>query len=77
MSGDANHEAVQTRREQARALLASGGDRRDVRFKLNALRSAEYEEKLQGLGAMRHSSRLWRNWLLFRQLREEGAADGR
>lgn len=69
--------ADETRREQARALLASGGARRDVRFKVNALRNAEYEEKLQSLGAMRHSSRLWTNWLLFRQLREKGAANGR
>lgn len=65
------------RREQARALLASGGERREVRFKLNALRSAEYEEKLQGLGAMRHSSRLWKNWLLFRRMKEAGVTDGR
>ncbi|MBL0160880.1 MAG: hypothetical protein IPP47_27920 [Bryobacterales bacterium] len=65
------------RREQARALLASGGDRRDVRSKLSALRNAEYEEKLQALGPLRHSSRLWKNWLLFRQLTEEGKSDGR
>ena len=65
------------RREQARALLASGGDRRAVRFQLGALRNAEYEEKLQALGPLRHSSRLWKNWLLFRQLTEEGKSDGR
>lgn len=67
----------EARREQARALLAAGGDRRELRLKLNALRSAEYEEKLQALGARRHSARLWKTWLLFRQMREEGAADGR
>ena len=67
----------ESRREQARALLASGAERRDVRFKLNALRSAEYEEAMQRLGAMRHTSRLWKNWLLFRQLMEERGADGR
>lgn len=73
MSGTAG----ENRREQARELLASDAERRDIRFKLNALRKAEYEEKLQSLGAMRHSSRIWTNWLLFRQLRDEGAADGR
>jgi len=65
------------RRDQARALLASGGDRRDVRSKLSALRNAEYEEKLRALGPLRHSSRLWKSWLLFRQLTEEGKSDGR
>ncbi len=65
------------RREQARALLASSGDRRDLRFQLSALRKAEYEEKLQALGPLRHASRLWKNWLLFRQWTEEGKSDGR
>ena len=66
-----------SRREEARALLNSGADRLDVRFKLGALRNAEYQEKLQQLGALRHSSRLWRAWLLFRQMREESELDGR
>jgi len=72
-----SREANAGRREQARALLVSSAERCEVRFKLNAMRNTEYEEKLQALGAWRHSSRLWRNWLLFRRLIEEGGADGR